>query len=68
MGPGVVCNVTKIALERIPSVSVKVVNSFIKQRTFIRIKFLIASMTKKRKGRDDICDWKKNKKYKKLVP
>lgn len=65
--PGVVCNVTKLALERIPSVPMKVATTFIKQRTFIRMKFLNESMANKRKTVAEMCDRKKNKKYKKLL-
>lgn len=65
--PGVVSNVTKLALEKIPSVPMKVATSFIKQRTFIRMKFLNESMAKKRKSVAEMCDRKKNKKYKKIL-
>lgn len=66
-GPGVVNNVTKIAMDRVPSVNIKVATCFIKQRTFIRMKFLNECATRKRKSKPSIDDRKKSKKYKKIL-
>lgn len=67
-GPGIVSKVTKIALENNPDIPHPIANAFIKQRTFIRMKFLNeCAASKKRKNSFEDENRKKANKYKKII-